>query len=174
MEQIKGYNIPFDISNLYLKTNLIEQDGPLLSLYYNDRGDYYLFYWVDCDDKNNRWVIGRTDPRSIQKYLMKETTLYNIICNLTDCFVWITDIDNDGRQTYTGAIGIKDLPEDYLPAKDSYFEFDNKEELLSNVTLDKYEVSVPNNEKGLFSTIASKMGWRLSPAIINFIGKAAL
>lgn len=59
MEKLTGYHIPFNIKALKLRANLIEQDGPLLSLYYNDKGDYYLFYWLDCDDISNRWMIVR-------------------------------------------------------------------------------------------------------------------
>lgn len=54
MEELKGYDIPFEIKTLKHRADLIEQDGPLLSLYYNGKGDYYLFYWLDCDDRANR------------------------------------------------------------------------------------------------------------------------
>lgn len=115
MERINGYNLPFDISKLKHRTDLIEQDGPLLSLYYNDKGDYYLFYWLDCDDNVNRWMILRVDTKTLYEYLKQEKTLLQVIKNPSDNFVWITDIDNNGKQIYTQALPSTSVPEDYLP-----------------------------------------------------------
>lgn len=77
MEKINGYDLPFDLGKLKHKIDLIEQDGPLLSLYYNDRGDYYLLYWLDCDDRENRWMILRVDINSLYDYLNKTRAFCN-------------------------------------------------------------------------------------------------
>lgn len=175
MEKIKGYNIPFDISKLKLRSNLIEQDGPLLSLYYNDKGDYYLFYWLDCDDEANRWMILRVDIKTLYEYLDKDKTLLQVIKNSPDSFVWITDIDNNGIQVDTQALPFASIPSDYLPDEDSWFEFDNQQELMKEVGTDKFEIDIPKSDKNLFSSLISKMGWRLTPKTIHrFIDKVAL
>lgn len=175
MEKIDGFDIPFDISNLTFRANLIEQDGPLLSLYYNDRGDYYLFYWLDCDEKANRWMVLRVDIKTLYEYLNKEKTLLQVIKNSPDNFVWITDIDGKGRQILTCALPLSSVPSDYLPAKDSWFEFDNQQDLIGEVGTDNFEVAIPKSDKNLFSTLISKMGWRLSPQSVHkLIDKVAL
>lgn len=175
MEKIKGFDIPFDISKLKLRANLIEQDGPLLSLYYNRQGDYYLFYWLDCNTSLNRWMILRTDVNTLYKYLAGESTLLQVIKGSADGFVWITDIDNEGKQTDSQAVPVASIPSDYLPDDDSWFEFDHQKELLKDVATDEFEVKIPKSDKGLFSTIMSKMGWKLSPRYIHkFIDKVAL
>lgn len=175
MERINGYNLPFDINKLKHKTDLIEQDGPLLSLYYNEKGDYYLLYWLDCDDNANRWMILRIDIKMLYEYLNNDKSLLQVIENPSDNFVWITDIDNDGKQIYTQALPSTAIPVDYLPDKDSMFEFDNKKELLEDVSTDKFEIDIPKSDKSLFSALIAKMGWRLSPKTIHkIIDKVAL
>ncbi len=166
-EQIKGFDIPFDLTALKHRTDLIEQDGPLLSLYYNDKGDYYLLYWLDCDAESNRWMILRVDNQTLYEYLDKERTLLQVIQQPSDNFVWITDIDNAGNQIFTKALPVSAIPSAYLPAADSWFEFDHQQELLKDVSTDQFEVDIPKSDKNLFSTLMSKMGWRLSPKSVH-------
>lgn len=174
MEELIGYDIPFDIKTLKHKADLIEQNGPLLSLYYNGKGDYYLFYWLDCDDRANRWMILRVSLESLCQYLSKQVTLFEVIDHPADNFVWVTDIEDGGRQIATRALPVANIPTDYLPTMDSWFEFDNQQELLKQVGTEKFEVDVPRGDKALFSAIVVKMGWKLSPeAIRKFMGKAA-
>ncbi len=175
MEKLNGYKLPFDISQLKLRSNLIEQDGPLLSLYYNNKGDYYLFYWLDCDDVTNRWMVMRVALNILYQYLNKDRTLLQVIEESSDNFVWIIDLDNDGKQANTLAVTLSNLPLDYLPDKDSYFEFDNQQELLQNVSTDKVEIDIPKSDKSLFAALMSKMGWRLSTKSLHrLIDKVAL
>lgn len=174
MEQLKGYDIPFELKQMRLRANLIMQDGPLLSLYYNDKGDYYLFYWLDCDEKVNRWMVMRVDMKSLCQYLNKERTLLQLIQKPSDSFVWIVDIDGHGRQIRSEALPFNLIPSDYLPCEDSWFEFDNRQELLNDVSMDSYEIDVPKSEKSLFSALMAKMGWQLSPKTLHqFIDKVA-
>lgn len=167
MEIIQGYNIPFDIHRLKLRANLIEQDGPLLSLYYNDKGDYYLFYWLDCNEEANRWMFLRVDIKTLYEYLDKDKTLLQVIKNSPDSFVWITDIDNNGNQISTQALPLASIPSDYLPDEDSWFEFDNQHELTKEVGTDQFVVDIPKSDKSLFSSLIAKMGWRLTPKTLH-------
>lgn len=175
MEKLNGYNIPFDISQLKLRANLIEQDGPLLSLYYNDNGDYYLFYWLDCDDTTNRWMVIRVGLNILYQYLHKERTLLQVIESPSDSFVWVIDLDSTGNQTNTEAVPLSCLPLDYLPDKDSYFDFDNQQELLKDVSTDKVEIDIPKSDHFFFTALISKMGWQLSAKSLHkLIDKVAL
>lgn len=169
MEKLRGYAMPFDISLLKHRADLIEQDGPLLSLYYNEKGDYYLFYWIDCDERANRWMILRVDNKSLYEYLDREKTLLQVVKNPSDNFVWITDIDSNGAQVSTLAMPVSSIPLDYLPGEDSWFDFDHREELLKEVSVNKFEVDIPQSDKSLFTAIISKMGWRLSSASVRKI-----
>jgi hypothetical protein len=175
MEEIKGYDIPFDIKQLRHRVNLVEQDGPLLALYYNDKGDDYLFYWVDSDDNANRWMILRVTTDTLYKYINGEITLLQVLTNPSDNFLWITDVDNKGNQICTKAILCSAVPADYLPDQDSWFVFDHQDELLKNVGTDNFEVDIPKSDKNLFATLMSKMGWKLSSrSFRKLIDKVAL
>lgn len=169
MDELKGYDIPFDIKTLKHRADLIEQDGPLLSLYYNGKGDVYLFDWLGCDDKANRWMILRVSVESLYQYLSKQITLLQVIGNPADNFVWVTDIDAHGEQIGTKALPVANVPADYFPDEDSWFEFDNQQELLKEVGTEKFEVDVPKSDNNLFSAIVAKMGWKLSPQTIHKI-----
>lgn len=47
MKTINGFSINFDFSKLIKVADLIYHDGPLLSHYVSNKGENYLFYWVD-------------------------------------------------------------------------------------------------------------------------------
>lgn len=49
MKTINGFSINFDFSKLIKVADLIYHDGPLLSHYVSNKGENYLFYWVDVD-----------------------------------------------------------------------------------------------------------------------------
>ena len=53
MKTINGFSINFDFSKLIKVADLIYYDGPLLSHYVSNKGENYLFYWVDVDNEYN-------------------------------------------------------------------------------------------------------------------------
>ena len=66
MKTIKGICIKKRNFDKFKKVaDLIYFDGPLLSHYVTNKGDNYLFYWIDQDDTNNRWMFIRTDYDNI-------------------------------------------------------------------------------------------------------------
>ena len=134
MKQIKGIGIKTRNFDKFKKVaDLIFFDGPLLSHYVTTKGDNYLFYWIDQDETSNRWMFIRTDYDDIQKYTRQKETLRNLLSTPLDDIVYTVDIDAEGKHHNFQAHSIEDLPEDYLPAKDSYYEFEpgdvNKENL---------------------------------------------
>lgn len=105
-------------------------------------------------------MILRVSVESLYQYLSKQITLLQVISNPADNFVWITDIDGNGKQIDTEALPVADVPADYLPDEDSWFGFDNQHELLKEVGTEKFEVNVPKSDNNLFSAIVTKMGWK--------------
>ena len=69
MKNVKGFDIHFDFSNFKKIADLICFEGPLLSHYVSSKGDDYLFYWVDRDDNDNRWMVLRVSLATLQKYM---------------------------------------------------------------------------------------------------------
>ncbi|MDR1937799.1 MAG: hypothetical protein LBQ73_04790, partial [Tannerellaceae bacterium] len=94
------------------------------SHYKSNKGENYLFYWVDANDKYNRWIVIRTDIYSILQYLEKRISLHSIITQPNDGFVYIVDIDNCVNYHNIKLVPIACLPEDYTPTENSFYTFD--------------------------------------------------
>lgn len=161
MKAIKGFDIQFDFSTFQKISDLIYFDGPLLSHYVSGKGDDYLFYWVDNDVQNNRWLALRVNMTNLQKYTSKLLTLRELIENPNDGYVYCFDIDNDLHYHNIHLVQPSDLPEDYLPEEDSYYEFEpipsmNAEEMMT------YELTIPYKQQRRFEEILTKIGFPVS------------
>lgn len=124
MRTINGFDVKFDFGKLIKVADLIYFDGPLLSHYMSDKGDNYLFYWVDADDEYNRWLVVRTDILTIQKYLDKKITLHSIITAPNDGFVYVVDIDDNVTYHNIKHLSTENLPLEYAPLEDSLYAFE--------------------------------------------------
>lgn len=124
MKNLDGYNIPFDFDGFVQMSDLIYYDGPLLSHFVSKTGKDYLFYWVDIDEKFNRWMFFRVTPTVIQSYLDKKLSLREIICGLEEGFVSFVEIDDEANFLNTKIVKISSIPEEYLPSSQSYYSFE--------------------------------------------------
>ena len=129
MKTINGFNINFDFSKLTKVADLICFDGPLLSHYMSDKGENYLFIWVDADDDYNRWVVLRTDILSIQQYLDRKVNLRSLMMNPNDGFVFSVDIDDDMNYSNIMVVPVDVLPEEYFPTEDSFYTFKMEDDI---------------------------------------------
>ena len=142
MKTINGFNIKFDFSKLTKVADLIYFDGPLLSHYMSEKGDNYLFHWVDSDDDYNRWIVIRTDIISIQQYLEKKINLRYLTKEANDGFVYSVDIDDELNYTNIKLVSIEDLPEDYVPTEESYYTFKVEEDIDLSALSKKYSSGI--------------------------------
>lgn len=124
MKNLDGYNIPFDFDGFVQMSDLIYYDGPLLSHFVSKTCKDYLFYWVDIDEKFNRWMFFRVTPTVIQSYLDKKLSLREIICGLEEGFVSFVEIDDEANFLNTKIVKISSIPEEYLPSSQSYYCFE--------------------------------------------------
>lgn len=142
MIQINGLNVFLDIQSFQKISDLIFFEGPLLSHYMSERGDNYLFYWVDSDVYFNRWLIIRTSLETIQLYLEKKIPLYDLIAKPNDGFLYIVDIDDNIEYHNLKLITPDVLPEDYLPELDSFYEFKIVDSINLSAISKKYQCGV--------------------------------
>ena len=120
MNQIEGFDIRFDFSNFKKIADLVYFDGPFLSHYVSGKGDDYLFYWVDKDESDNRWLVLRINLADLQKYIGKELTLRELIENPNDGFLYSVDVDNNLHYHNIKLVQPSSLPEEYLPEEQQY------------------------------------------------------
>ena len=123
MIQLRGIESKFLTNNLRKVADLIYFDGPFLSHYVSKSGDNYLSYWVDCDENNQRWLVFRVGINSLQNYVNKKKSLYDLIKGVDDGFVYAVDISEDETLSVPLMIFLADIPDEYLPTADSYFDF---------------------------------------------------
>lgn len=128
MIQLRGIESKFSTNDLRKVVDLIYFDGPFLSHYVSKSGENYLSYWVDCDDNNQRWLVFRVGIHFLQNYVNKKKSLYELIKGVDDGFVYAVDISEDGTQSVPLMIFLTDIPDEYLPTVDSYFDFSYEKE----------------------------------------------
>lgn len=143
-----------------------------MSHYVSGKGDDYLFYWVDRDDKDNRWLVLRVSLASLQKYIGKELSLLELIENPNDGYLYSVDVDNDLNYHNIKLIQPSAISEDYLPEADSYYEFEPipaeaADELMT------YELTIPYKERSRFEEILQKIGFPVS-ALKKVVNRAAV
>lgn len=172
MRKIEGFDIQFDFSSFKKIADLIYFEGPLLSHYVSAKGDDYLFYWVDKDECDNRWLVLRVSLASLQKYVGKEITLRELIENPNDGYLYSVEVDNDIHYHDIRLVQPSALPENYLPASDSYYDFEpipsqDADELMT------YELTIPYKERNRFEEFLVKVGFPVS-ALKKVVNNAAV
>ena len=161
MKKTKGFDIQFDFSNFKKIADLIYFEGPLLSHYVSSKGDDYLFYWVDSDSSNNRWLVLRVSIANLQKYIAGDVSLRELIESPNDGYLYQVDVDDAVRYHDVLLVQPADLPNEYLPAIDSYYAFEPipSEEASELMT---YELTIPYKERNHFEEFLQKIGFPVS------------
>jgi len=126
MKDIKAFKLDKFPLNLNFVTDLIYFEGPLLSLFKNESGDSYLYYWCDVDENYNRWMIFRLSKADLTSYIFKKSSLKDLILNPVDGFEYIADIDGNLQYNNIYLTQPDKLPERYIPESDSFYDFESE------------------------------------------------
>ena len=98
---------------------------PVLTHYFDVRGNDYLFYCVDFQDDENRWLCIRVSKDNLFYYLNDGITLRELIFIKEDNpYLFIVNENNEGVFVDGFITMPEDIPTDYLPDESSYFEYD--------------------------------------------------
>lgn len=141
MKNIIGIPIEFHIAEYAKVSDLIYYDGPLLSHFVNANGDNYLFLWVDTDDVVNRWMVLRVSFLSIQKYTKKKITLLDLLHSSLDRTTIYIELNNDIECVNAICASCSVIPEEYLPAPDSFYSFQLYSEADNYLRLKQFDKS---------------------------------
>jgi hypothetical protein len=125
--------------------NLLEYEGPLLSLYEDtDHPDtYYLHKWVDHDNNANRWVVVPMSLAAIHALFHQQTTFRQVI--LQADHIHLVDFDQKDNALQVLSIDIADLPDAYLPMQDSFYSESIYTEFAENFFRDRSRAGPPDN-----------------------------
>ncbi len=116
-----------DVSNFIRVGDLSYFEGPMLTLFEDlNTGNFYLFDWVDRDEKSNRWLIYNVSPEYLLQYLSGEITHTTLFENRVEKNVYYMDIDsqNDSFRDFE-AFELSQISEKYLPNPDNFFDVEN-------------------------------------------------
>lgn len=118
MPQVKGTPVEKgEKLNFVWNADLVAFDGPLISLFKKGDDDF-LFVWVDCDHRKNRWVVVPVERGDLQDYLTQQTTLLEIFENAGITLVFESTMTAQKRNYRF--VEPHELPPGYLPKPDSY------------------------------------------------------
>jgi len=127
MQEITGYLLEHFPLNLRDIVDLIYFDGPLLTLFENEYGDSYLYYWCDVDEQCNRWLVFRVTKKTLRFYITQKLSLRELILNPVDGILYSIELDDDLQCRHTYLLQPKNLPSIYIPAVDSYYDFSKRD-----------------------------------------------
>ena len=98
--------------------DIVNYDGPLISLYRDKRGKEALCCWLDCNTTRNRWCLVPIQRDLLRQYLTFNCSLRDVFSKTHKLFVFETTA-NGSRHNFL-EVATKDFPSDYLPEEDSY------------------------------------------------------
>lgn len=154
---IKINTYPIDDPNLKNSLerigDLINMDGPLLSLFRDKRNNtLYFFDWTDNDELYNRWLVYKIDANTLSLYINKKIG-YKEMFNTVRRY-YVTDI-KDGQYPPFDIVNIDTLPNEYLPNTNSFFEESDSKNLpkiksiLDDLTEKGKQQKIPFNSSGI-------------------------
>lgn len=123
------------LGELTWNADLIAFEGPLLSLFQNDRGKDILVSWLDADDKANRWACFEVHRSLLNDYLRGDVTLLETFQDANRIYVF--DVDAKLKRKNVRLVSFSQLPEDYVPAPDSYLTSEIATDAVRTLVLEK-------------------------------------
>lgn len=116
---IKGIKIKGNkISKHTWNADLIEFEGPLVSLFKNEEDMDILYVWLDCDEKHHKWCILPVSRANLQGYLTQNITLLKIFRDANEIIVYDSTLEL--RRINFIKVEPANFPEEYLPKENSY------------------------------------------------------
>lgn len=124
MEELTGINLPtLPVSGLEHQKDLVYFEGPFLRQYIHPNGDHYLYYWCDCEDDVNRWMLLRVKEANILRLTGRVLPMDCIIPKgCQDDYVYFVDMRSTGAVSNVTLCRVADVPDDYCPAPGEYLE----------------------------------------------------
>lgn len=101
--------------------DIIDFDGPLLSLFKGEGNTDALYMWVDNDTRRNRWCIIPVNRITLNNYLQKKTSLKEVVLSAKKViFFNLFEGVNGLIKRSCVEVVRDDFPADYLPDEDAY------------------------------------------------------
>jgi hypothetical protein len=155
MTQLNGTTLDaFPYKDFRRVEDLIYFDGPLLVHYTNQRQQDYLYHWVDNDEDSNRWLIYRVARQSLLNYIRGQEEFRTLLQTTSSDLILVVDVNQEGQHSLIQLVSVEDLPNDYIPAEDIYYEMSPPEFYDSWST--QALATLSDSQKGHYELLKSK------------------
>lgn len=121
MIKLKGVSIKTgDMPKFNWYADLIDFDGPFLSLFKGERNTDALYMWVDNDTRRNRWCIIPVNRVTLNNYLQKKISLKDVVLS-AEKTIFFNMFEGVNGLTKRSCFEVSrdDFPNDYLPDQDA-------------------------------------------------------
>ncbi len=102
--------------------DLLYYEGPLFSHLVNEKNEDFLMKWCGQHGQFNRWLLVKTNEEILYRYFKREIADIDLFLKNPDGFAYVIDIDNDIEWRSILLTAVADLPEEYLPERDAFYE----------------------------------------------------
>jgi hypothetical protein len=130
----------FPYKELNKVSDLLYYDGTLLSHFKDNYDHNFLFIWEDSDSESNRWLIVELTEYELFQYIKGKINLNDLVVKTKSKFHYFVDITTKLEYINTQIIEPRNIPEEYIPDKDSFYSVKPPEDLYKDL-LKKYEDS---------------------------------
>jgi len=125
MRQLPGARLDwFPYDGARHERDLLAYDGPLVSLFRTPAGEPILYVWVDVDESANRWLVLRVSERNLIRYTEGRRSLRDLVMNPAERSLCVVDRDRSFSISAQSIARPQNLPQEYVPAEDSFLETD--------------------------------------------------
>ncbi len=113
---IRRPKYPDPAAGLIWESDLEYYDGPLLSVYRNQKNEPFLDIWVDFDPDNGETrLLFRTTEVRLDAYCNNKITFLQLLMYCEDGFVWISRWKEMGTRIESELVQARHIPEHLLP-----------------------------------------------------------
>ncbi|HKR02987.1 MAG TPA: hypothetical protein VJY62_00010 [Bacteroidia bacterium] len=123
------------------KSDLIDFDGEPLLVHYQYGNRHAIYYWVEGDENNNRWLCFEVTVKQLYDYVHRKLTLFQLIKNKEPETFYTVDIDRKLNYSNFQFLPGYDIPQKYFPDVESYFLEDKPDylqEIFNTIDTDYY------------------------------------
>lgn len=110
-----------NLADLIFIGDILNYEGPMLSLFVDQNKCPYLFRWVKQDEDSHKWQIFKVLPGKLSAYFNHEISERELVLAAIDNEYLLVNIDPQLNYQHIHFLLQEQLPADYLPGKNAYF-----------------------------------------------------
>jgi len=140
MHELNGTQLPeWPYKDLEWFGDILEIDGPTLSEFRNSLNQSFMYFWCDCDESFNRWMVFRINENDRIRLLVGDLSLAQIVKTACSEFVFFVDISEKSKKYWYVDGSLVD--NSYFPKDSSFISLSEDSDLL-----DRSNISILFNE----------------------------